>query len=386
MKTKRMRWGAAVILGALGIAAGIYLLQPVPLEVETAQVECGPMQVTVSAEGRTRVRDRYIVSSPIAGNLGRVEVKEGHFVKRGAILTSVTPAPLEIRSEHQRQAALQVAAAEKQAADAAVAHARLELEQAKRELDRIAGLVRHGVRPSQDLDAAQTAEATAGEALAAATFAAGAAAFRVDETRAALLKGAGHAIPIRSPLDGVVLRIIQQSERIVAPGDAIAEIGDRRRLELVFEILSTDAVKIDPGAKVFIHNWGGEEALQAKVRLLEPSAFTKVSALGIEEQRVNVIADLTADEPSLGDGYRIEGNIVVWESAEPLQVPVSALFRNGTDWNVFVVEDGRAFARMVNVGQRNEKNAEVLGGLAEGDVVVLYPDDRLEQGTRVQMK
>jgi HlyD family secretion protein len=385
MKNKHIRWVLGISLLALGIAAAIYLLQPVPLQVETAQVECGPMQVTVSAEGRTRVRDRYIVSSPIEGTLGRVEVKEGHFVKRGTILTSVSPAPLEVRSERQRQAALQVAEAERQAAEAQVAHARLDLEHAKRELDRIAGLVRHGVRPSQDLDAAQTAESTAHEALAAATSAAGAAAFRVEENRAALLKGAGHAIPIRSPLDGVVLRIIQQSERIVAPGDPVAEIGDRRRLELVFEILSTDAIKIEPGAAVIVHNWGGEKTLQAGVRLIEPSAFTKVSALGVEEQRVNVIADLIVDEPSLGDGYRIEGDIVVWESAEPLQAPVSALFRNGTEWNVFVVEEGRAFARAVTIGHRNEKNAEVLSGLVEGEVVVLYPDDRLSHGKRVQL-
>ncbi len=383
MKKKRIQWLLVLSLGVFGIAAAAYLFRASPLQVETSFVNCGPMQVTVSSEGRTRVRDRFIVSSPVEGSLGRIEGKEGHSVKRGTILTWLTPAPLEIRSERQRQASLQVAEAEKQATDSQVAHARLDLEQATRELKRISGLVEHGIRPRQELDAAQTSESSAREALRAATFAASAASFHIEEVRSTLLKSDGQALAIRSPVDGVLLRVIQQSERIVTAGTPIAEIGDPRKLELVFEILSTDAVRIKTGASVIVKNWGGDDVLQAKVRLIEPGAFTKVSALGVEEQRVNVIAEFSSELPSLGDGYRIEGEVVVWESADAVQVPVSALFRNGAEWNVFVVANGKAYLRAVRIGQRNQKNAEVLGGLAKGEVVILYPDDRLTQGALI---
>lgn len=384
MKRKRTKWLLGAGLFLCGIAAAVYLFRPVPLEVETGFVTCGPMQVTVSSEGRTRVRDRFVVSSPVEGNLGRIEVKEGTPVRRGTVLTWLTPSPLDIRSERQRQAALEVAEAEKRAADAQVARARLDLEQATRERRRISGLVENGIRPHQDLDAAETAESTARQALSAATFAANAAAFHSDEIRSTLLKGNGQAIAIRSPVEGVVLRVIQQSERIVSSGTPIAEIGDPRQLELLFEILSTDAVKVQPGAAVIVQNWGGNEALQGRVRLVEPGAFTKVSALGVEEQRVNVIADFTDQPPALGDGYRVEGEIVVWRSPNAVQVPVSALFRIGTDWNVFVVENNRARLRKVQIGQRNQKNAEVLRGLGDGEAVILYPDDRLTEGTLIQ--
>jgi HlyD family secretion protein len=384
MKRKRIRWFLLAGFTVFGISAAAYLLRPSPLEVETSRVECGAMQVTVSGEGRTRVRDRFVVSTPVEGNLGRVEVKEGHSVKRGAILTWLAPALLEVRSERQRQGSLQVAEAEEQAAEAQAARARVELEQATRELKRISDLVEHGIRPRQDLEAAETAQAGAREALSAATFAAGAAASHIEEIRSTLLKGDRHAIPVRSPVEGVVLRITQQSERIVPAGTPVAVIGDPRKLELLFEILSTDAVRVKPGAAVIVQNWGGEEALSASVRLIEPGAFTKISALGVEEQRVNVIADFIGESPLAGDGYRIEGEIVVWESRSAVQVPVSALFRSGTEWQVFVVENGRALVRTVQIGHRNQKNGEVLRGLAKGEVVILYPDDRLTRGQWVK--
>ena len=383
---KRKRLGRLFVIGStvLGVTAAGYLLRPEPLEVETSVAQCGSMLETVSSEGRTRVRDRFVVSSPIEGKLGRLEVKEGHFVKRGSALAWLTPSPLDVRSERQREATLQIAEAEQQAAEAQVARARVDLEQATRELRRIAGLVEHGIRPPQELDAARTAEAAAQQALSAATFVSRAAAIHISEVRSSLLQGDGHAIPIRAPGDGVVLRIVQQSERIVTSGSPIAEIGDARKLELVFEVLSTDAVRIRPGARVIVQNWGGEESFEARVRLTEPGAFTKVSALGVEEQRVNVIADPAEDSPALGDAYRIEGEIVVWETTDAVQVPISALFRNGTEWNVFVVEDGRAVVRTVQIGHRNQRNAEVLHGVDENEIVILYPDDRLTDGLPVK--
>jgi len=385
VRNKTIRWLLLAGAGVLGVAAVVYVLQPAPLEVETSRMECGPMRTTVASEGRTRVRDRFVVSAPVEGQLGRVEVKEGRSVKRGDTLAWLTPSPLDVRSEQQREAALQVAEAERQGAEAEVSRARVDLEHATRELRRVAGLVEQGIRPRQELDAAQTAEAAARQVLNSATFQSSAAAIHVGEIRSTLLKGERHAVPIKSPIDGVVLRIVQQSERIVASGTPIVEIGDPGRLELVFEVLSTDAVRIQPGAGVLVQNWGGEQTFNARVRLTEPGAFTKVSALGVEEQRVNVIADFTDARPELGDAYRIEGEIIVWESDNITQVPVSALFRNGDRWNVFVVENNRANVRGVEIGHRNQKTAEVVRGLNEGDVVVLYPDDRLVAGGLVKI-
>ena len=384
MKDKRIRWLLWIGLTVFGVVAAVVLLRPEPLEVDASLVECGPMQVAISSEGRTRIRDRFVISAPVDGNLARLRVKEGHRVKQGDVLGWLMPAPLDIRSERQFEAALQVAQSEHQAAEAQVARARVDLNQAARELQRLSGLVGQGVRPRQELDSAQTAEAAAREALNAATFAAKAAAIHVDEVRSALLAGDRNAIPIRATIDGVVLRVAQQSERIVDSGTPIVEIGNPGHLELVFEVLSTDAVRILPGALVIVRNWGGEELFGARVRLIEPAAFTKVSALGVEEQRVNVIADLTAEAPSLGDAYRIDGDIVVWESSEAVQVPVSALFRNGADWNVFVVENGHALVRSVQIGERNQNNAQIAAGLNEGETVVLYPDDRLTHGQAIQ--
>jgi HlyD family secretion protein len=384
MKKKRMQWLVLAGLAVFGAAGGIYLFRPEPLKIESALVDCGPMAVTISSEGRTRVRDRFVVSSPVHGNLGRLEAKEGHRIKRGAILTWVTPAPLEIRSERQGEASLQAAEMERQSAEAIAAGARVDLEQATRELQRISKLVEHGIRPRQELETAEAAESGARDALGAATAAVGAADFHIEEIRSTLLSGAAHAIPIRSPVEGLVLRVIQQSERILPAGTPVAEIGDARNLELVFEILSSDAVRVPAGADVILQNWAADETLTARVRLVEPGAFTKVSALGVEEQRVNVVADLVAASTLLGDGYRVEGEIVVWRSDNSIQVPVSALFRHGSEWQVFVVENGRIVLRTIRIGHRNQKTAEVLNGLVEGEEVVLYPDDRLEAGLPVK--
>ena len=211
--------------------------------------------------------------------------------------------------------------------------------------------------------------------------------FRVEEIRSSLLKSsAQQAVAVRSPVNGLILRVNQESERIVSPGSPLVEIGDPRRLELIFEVLSTDAMKVGPGADVIVRNWGEQRHLPAHVKLIEPGAFTKISALGVEEQRVNIIAEFCEETPSLGDGYRVEGDLVIWRSQNSLQVPVSALFRQSGEWNVFVVENERAITRAIKIGQRNSQFAEVLDGLANGDVVILYPDDRLTPGAQVTLR
>lgn len=383
MKNRTTRWIVFAGLVALAVVGTRYALTEEPLQVETAPVEIGPMQVAVSAEGRTRMRDRFVISSPIEGRLGRIEFKEGHPVKKGTVLTWLTPAPLEIRSERQRQAALSAAEADVDSARARVVQAQLNVDLADRELERVSRLVDSGIRPTQDLDSVRTTAASAKQELAAAISTSTAASYRAEEVRSSLLKSDGEAIAVKSPVSGVVLRILQESERVVSPGTPILEIGNPAKVEIVFEVLSSDAVRIKPGADVIVQNWGEEQRTAATVRIIEPRAFTKVSALGVEEQRVNVIAEFCDVIPSLGDGYRVEGELVVWESPSSLQVPVSALFRAGPDWNTFVVEGSRAIARRVTIGQRNSKNAEVLSGLSKGDVVVLYPDDRLSSGKAV---
>ena len=265
-----------------------------------------------------------------------------------------------------------------------MAQARLNLEQTGRELRRISGLVDSGIRPLQDLDAVRTGEASARQELAAATSVVTAATYRAEEVRSSLQKSDGQAVAVRSPVDGVVLRVSQESERVVSSGTPIMEVGDPSKLELVFEVLSTDAVRIQPGFDVLVQNWGNDQRSNAKVRTIEPGAFTKVSALGVEEQRVNIIAEFCDTAPALGDGYRVEGEIVVWTSPDSLQVPVSALFRSGDEWNVFVVDGDRAVSRAVTIGQRNSQMAEVLKGLSHGDVVVRYPDDRLRPGKLIR--
>jgi HlyD family secretion protein len=371
-------------VAALVVLAVRYAFREQPLPVETATLDRGPMQVAISAEGRTRVHDRFVIFSPVEGHLGRIEAREGQKVRKGAALAWITPAPLEIRSERQREASLRAAEADVAAAEARVAQARLNLEQAERESRRVSGLVDSGIRPLQDVEAARTGEASARQELAAATSIVTAASYRADEVRSSLLKSDGQAVAVRSPVDGMVLRVSQESERVVSSGTPIMEVGDPSKLELVFEVLSTDAVRIQPGFDVVVQNWGNDQRSRAKVRIIEPGAFTKVSALGVEEQRVNVIADFCETAPALGDGYRVEGEIVVWTSPDALQVPVSALFRSGAEWNVFVIHDDRAASRTVTIGQRNSQMAEVLKGLSKGDVVVRYPDDRLRPGKLIR--
>jgi HlyD family secretion protein len=191
---------------------------------------------------------------------------------------------------------------------------------------------------------------------------------------------------VRSPTTGRILRVPDASERIVAAGTPVAELGDPCDLEVVVDVLSTDAVRVVPGAPVELVAWGGEEALGGRVRQVEPSAVTRVSALGVDEQRVNVIVDLVDTPPALGDGFRLDARIVVWQADRVLLVPASAVFRTGSGWSAFVVADGRAQLRQVRVGHRSDAAVEVLEGLAEGDRVVLFPSDRLQSGLRVRAR
>ena len=389
-----------VALGALGLAGAYWLLRPAPLAVDVAEVRRDALRVTVDEEGETRVRQRYTVAAPTSGRLLRIEVDEGQSVEAGAVVARIEPAPLDPRDLATARARLEAAEATQRAADAGVRRTQAALAQAKRDAARAEELHRAGTLSTDAREKAKLAETSAVQEFEAARFASDAAVHEVEAASAALLAtsaptpsgprapnetcaGGTPCVAARAPVGGQVLRVFEESERIVVAGTPLVEIGDPASLEIVVDILSTDAVRVSPGARVLVDDWGGEGTLEGRVRQIEPSAFTKVSALGVEEQRVNVIADLGAPEPRLGDRYRVEARLVIWEGADVIQVPASALFRRGAAWAVFVVDRGVARLREVQVGHQAAFDAEVERGLEVGDTVILHPSDRVHDGARV---
>lgn len=389
LRNPRLLAAIAIVLAILAAA-----LWPATTEVDAASAVRGPMQVTIDEEGETRVRDRFAVSAPVAGRLQRIDLEPGDAVTRGMVLARLVPAAPPL-IDPRTQAELTAAVA---AGRAAVGQARAEreraaatLERARADLKRQQALAEAGAVPREAVEVAETAAATAEEAVRAAEFAIARAENeqRLAQARLAPSPGGGRPVEIVSPVDGVVLRRMRESESVVPAGDLLLEIGDPRSLEVVADLLSTDAVRVTAGAPVLIEQWGGPHPLEARVRRVEPSGFMKVSALGVEEQRVNVIIDLddaTAASGQLGDGYRVEVRIVTWRDSDVLAVPVGSLFRRGEGWAVFTIEDGTARLQPVEIGQRNDRDAQVLEGLVEGQTVVLHPPDTLADGARVAIR
>ena len=378
---KRLIIGTSAVAAA---AVGVVLLRPAPVPVDVAAVVHAPLQVTVDEEGETRARDRYAVAAPIAGQVARIALREGDRVAVGAVVARIHPLPLDARSRDQALSRVEAAVDARNAADAAVAQARAAFEQAQRSSERTRLLAGQRLVSSEDLERAELDETTRLREVESAEFRAEAAAHDVDVARAVLRAESGEALRLRAPVGGRVLRIPERSARVVAAGTPLLEVGDPANLEIVVDLLSSDAVKVAPGDVMLIEGWGGDSTLRGRVRLVEPSGFTKLSALGVEEQRVNVIGDFVAAPPSLGDRYRLDVRIVVWAGPDVLPVPASALVRTGDAWRVFVVERGRAQRRDLRVGHRTSFAAEVLDGLREGDVVVRAPSDRIVTGVRVR--
>jgi len=382
----------AVVAAALAVGGVAYVLRPEVLEVDVGQVARGPMRVTVDAEARTRVVDRYVLTAPVGGRLRRVAIAEGAPVQRGQVVAWIAPLPLDVQSTTQGTARLHAAQALAREAATRVGQARATLDQARRATERASRLAEAGAIAPAALEAAETEQRLHEEEFSGALSRARAAAADVESARAALLASGSYAsgdasrdaVAVRAPAAGNVLRIPERSERIVAAGTPVLEVGDTRTLEVVTDVLSTDAVRIRPGAEVEIVHWGGDSPLRARVRAVEPAGFTRVSALGVEEQRVNIIADLPSPPPTLGDGYRVEVRIVVWRADDVLTVPASTLFQHQGGWHVFVVDDGRARLRAVELGQRGGANVQIVGGLDEGTQVILFPSDRLQDGVRVR--
>jgi HlyD family secretion protein len=426
----------------LGIAtciAIIWALQPKPIAVDMARVERGELKVTVNAEGKTRVRDRYTISADVAGRLERVQFKEGDPVKAGSIVARIDPISVntaiqqaqaqlagwqaeragvatkrpKVATLAQAQTRIRAARDNQLQTEAKVAEAQAALEQAQRDRQRAQDLATNGAIASRDRETAELNEISKAKALESATLATKTAMAEVEVAQAAVtvleqeqrdpdyllklydariastsaelakLKDDAQQTFVRSPVGGRVLKIRQQSTQYVAAGTPLIEIADPGKLELAIDVLSSDALKIKPGDPILVDLGTDAPPLRAKVRLIEPSAFTKVSALGVEEQRVNAIGDFV-DAHRLGDAYRVDVQIVIWQGQDVLQVPLSALFRcERTNWCTFVIKEGKVDRQQVSIGQRSDLAAEIRQGVKQGDVVILHPTEQLKTGDRV---
>jgi HlyD family secretion protein len=391
-------WAPGVV--ALLIAL-VWLLRPQAVPVDLSTADEGPLQVTITDEGEARVRDVFVVSAPVAGLMRRVVLEPGDVVTANeteiARIEPSVPMFLDERAEAEARAAADAAEAALSYAQAQARRAEAERDFAQAELQRLSALAKHQSVSQNDLDAAERRAKAAVAAVAEAEAMIAMRASELKQARARLLNP-GRAqradkkcecIVVRSPISGTVLRVIQESETTIAAGAPIMEIGDPRGLEIQVDLLSEEAVRVRPGQRVVVNGWGGDRPLNGVVRRVEPFGFTKISALGIEEQRVNVLIDLTdpyEQWAALGHGYRVEPSIVVWESPSVVRVPLSALFRDGERWAVFVDERGKARLRQVEVGQQNGLHAQIVSGIRPGERIVVHPNDRIADGTRIEVR
>ncbi|MEM8679708.1 MAG: HlyD family efflux transporter periplasmic adaptor subunit [Planctomycetota bacterium] len=396
MKTAIRRTVYLLLLGLLAVAL-YFAVKPQPIAVDLAQVDQGELVVTVQEDGKTRIRERYIVSAPLSGRLLRIEMEPGDAVERGvsqlAVIRPRDPELLNSRELATAQSRVNAQEVALKRAKPALEAARAELQYAEADLARLRKLTLANATTQDDLERAQLVYRKSQEDFRAAIFAERIAEFELDLAQAALIRttsegDGGKEFGLTSPIDGRVLRVLQESATVVTPGTPLLEVGDPHDLEVEIDVLSSDAVKIHPGSRVILDRWGGAEPLAGTVRLVEPSAFTKISALGVEEQRVNVIVDITdpaTQRPTLGDGFRVEAGVVIWEGSDVLRVPSGALFRDGDDWAVFVTdaEGNTARFRRVELGEQNNRFAEVRSGLELGESVVLHPSDKIAHGTPI---
>lgn len=393
-------------LGIIGVFVVVALLvaygfREQPVAVEVAAAARAPLRVTIEEEGKTRVTDRFLVSTPVAGFARRIGLEVDDPVKRGQLIVVLEPEArrspvLDARTRAEAEARVRQAEAALAEAMSHVPSARAEATYWETQYSRVEKLQRSGDLAREVFDKARADRQRAEAALVSAERAVAVANAELDAARVALtqptrmdLRPPGDLVPVTAPVAGRVLRVVHKSEGPVNPGDPLVELANARSLEIEVEVLSADAVRIPPGAEVVLERWGGEAPLEGKVRTVEPTAFTKVSALGVEEQRVRVIAAITSPEEEwqrLGDGYRVEASFVVWKADDVLQVPASAIFRYQGGWAVFVKDGNRARRRAVKVGQRNGLAAQILEGLEAGEQVVRHPDDTIEENTLLEVR
>ena len=392
----------ALILFVAAILAGVvYALAPKPVPVDLGTVDRGVIEVTVDEEGVARIRDIYNVSAPVGGQVDRFPLEVGDPVKRGeTVVAEIRPTPpafLDMRSRRELEAAAGAASAAVHLAEAEVSRAKAQLRLAQSDMERAEQLSESRTISERAMDEArsnaETAQAQLEQADATLTL-------RINElasAQARLIQPGAEDYPaeaaccvvVRAPVDGVVLKVLAESAQVITAGTLIAEIGDPKDMEVVVDLLSTDAVRVTPGAVATVEGWGGADSLSATVRRIEPSAFTKVSALGIEEQRVNANLDLVDPRTAwerLGHEFRVFVRIRLWRGEDVARVPLAALFRSGAQWSVFTVADGEAVLTPVTIDHRDDRFAEVIEGLAAGDVVVLHPSDQVEDGVSVEAR
>lgn len=397
MRNRSRRW-IWIVGAAAAVALLVWGFLPQPIAVDVATVARGRLQVTVDEDGFTRVKDRYVIAAPATGTLQRVESKPGDAIEAGrtvlAVIDPLEPALLDDRAESVAQARVKTSQAAVDQARASQAGVNVRVEHARTSLGRVQELFAKQMRSQDDLDRAQLELDAHSEELRAAESAVKVAEFQLEVDRAALLQtrksdyrnADARRITLTAPIDGRVLRVLRESAGPVQSGEPLLEIADPTALELVADYLSTDAVRIAADAHALIEGWGSDRVLHGRVRVVEPSGFTKISALGVEEQRVNVIVDFSeppAARAQLGDGFRVELRIIVYEREDAVKAPTGCLFPHGDGWAVFVAASGAARLRAVQIGQRNGLEAEVLGGLDVGERVILHPSDAVRDGVSV---
>jgi HlyD family secretion protein len=388
---KRIVYGLIAVLVVALIAVGA---RPKPLEVQVATVSHGPLRLTVEDDGKTRVRERFTVPAPVAGTLSRVELRAGDPVEPGTVIAALLPLPSPLLDPRAREVAVQQVGSTRDSllqSQASVSRAESAVALAKSTLEHDKRLASQGAIGAAELEQAETDEHMKESELASLRFAQQVAAHNVTQSQAALSRfdlkpGTSEHLDITSPVHGRVLHVLHENAGPVTSGTSIVEVGDLGSMEIVVELLSQDAVAVRPGMSATLTNWGGANSLAAHVRRVEPAGFTKLSALGVEEQRVNVLLDL--DDPAaastLGDGFAVQVSILTWSSDDVLRAPTSALFRHGDGWAVFLVSDGRATIHPVTIGHRGPLLAEVTGGLGDHDLVVAHPPTSLGDGAKVR--
>lgn len=392
-----VRRGLLALALAAATVGTLFALRPRPVPIDAARVVRGPLAVTIEESGMTRVKDRYLVSAPVAGNVARQALEPGDSVKEGDVLAEIAPAvsPLiDERSRAEAEARLGAARAALGQAQAQRARASSAKQLAEQDLSRLRQLEASGAIAHEALEQAEFEARMRGEELASSEFSVKVATEQVRVAGVALDRGVGrsgvhHHVNVLAPASGHVLRVQQKSAGVVPAGAPLVEVGDPAGLEIVVDLLTTDAVRVKSGTGVVIEGWGGDEPLAGRVRRVEPSAFTRPSALGIDEQRVNVIVALTSPREkwsSFGDGYRVETRLVLWQSERVLKVPLGAVFRYGKGWAAFRIDDGIAKLVPVTVGHRSESEVEIVSGLALGAEVAVHPGDRVKDGARVAVR
>ena len=380
---KRLIW---IIAGLALIALIVIALMPTPIPVETAAARRGAMTVTIDADGVTRVRDLFVVAAPTSGRLERIELEEGEIIAVNQRIGTIYPAPINPAQKSELEAQISAIEASRKSAEANVSALSSQLEQAQREVERMRSLFDAGAIAKREVEQAELSVRTLNDQIDGARNVVRSTAEQAAAARSGRAAYGGNTagVAVVAPGGGSVLRVFEKSERVVLAGTPLVAIGDPRGLEFVVDVLSSDAVKIEAGDEIIVEGWGGDEPLKGLVRYIEPAAFTKISALGIEEQRVRVIGMFATYPDKLGDGYRVTARIVTWRGDNVISVPAGALFRDGEEWALFVVSNGTAKTRRVKTGQRNAFEVEITSGLKDGERVILHPSSQIAEGVEVE--